>query len=106
MYIAFTEEQAQEIRSTGISVIRFKWMIKNSISIIQWYGMQLGKAIQKFADVLSDALSKIKSVIDEIRDITRCKKKHKFVKYLSKCGCCNRQIRTETRNTWLARSNI
>lgn len=106
MYIAFTEKQAQEIKSHGISVIRFKWLIKNSISIIQWYGMQLSKAIQKFADVLSDALSKIKSVIDEIRDITRCKKKHKFVKYLSKCGCCNCQIRTETRHTWLARSNI
>lgn len=106
MYIAFTEEQAQEIRSHGISIIRFKWLIKNSISIIQWYGMQLSKAIQKFADVLSDALSKIKSVIDEIRDITRCKKKHKFVKYLSKCGCCNRPIRTATRHTWLARSNI
>ena len=106
MYIAFTEKQAQEIKSHGISVIRFKWLIKNSISIIQWYGMQLSKAIQKFADVLSDALSKIKSVIDEIRDITRCKKKHKFVKYLSKCGCCNRPIRTATRHTRLARSNI
>lgn len=106
MYIAFTEEQSQEIRSHGISVIRFKWLIKNRISIIQWYGMQLSKVIQKFADVLSDALSKIKSVIDEIRDITRCKKKHKFVKYLSKWGCCNRPIRTATRHTWLARSNI
>lgn len=106
MYIAFTEEQAQEIRSHGISVIRFKWLIKNSISTIQRYGMQLGKAIQRFADVLSDALSKIKSVIDEIRDITRCKKKYEFVKYLSKCGSCNCQIRTETRHTWLARSNI
>ena len=106
MYIAFTDEQAQEIRSHGISVIRFKWLIKNSISIIQWYGMQLGKAIQKFADVLSDALSKIKSVIDEIRDITRCKKKYEFVKHLSKCGCCNRKIRKATRHTWLARSNI
>lgn len=106
MYIAFTEKQAQEIRSHGISVVRFKWMIKNNISIIQWYGMQLGKAIQKFADALSDALSKIKSVIDEIHDITRCKKKYEFVKYLSKCGCCNRSIRTATRHTWLARSNI
>ena len=106
MYIAFTKEQAQEIRSHGISVVRFKWLIKNSISIIQWYGMQLGKAIQKFADALSDAFSKIKSVLDEIRDITRCKKKYEFVKYLSKCGCCNRQMRTATRHTWLARSNI
>lgn len=106
MYIAFTEEQAQEIRSHGISVIRFKWLIKNSISIIQWCGMELGKAIQKFADLLSDALSKIKSVIDEIRDITRCKKKYEFVKYLSKCGCCNRPIQTAARHTWLARSNI
>ena len=106
MYIAFTEEQAQEIRSHGISVVRFKWMIKNSISIIQWYGIQLGKAIQQFADILSDALSKIKSVIDEIRDITRCKKKYEFVKYLSKCGCCNCLIQTATRKTYLARSNI
>ena len=106
MYIAFTEEQAQEIKSHGISVVRFKWLIKNNISIIQWYGMQLGKAIQKFADALSDAISKIKSVIDEIRDITRCKKKYEFVKYLSKCGCCNRSIRTAARHTWLARSNI
>lgn len=106
MYIAFTEEQVQEIRSHGISVIRFKWLIKNSISTIQRYGMQLGKAIQQFADVLSDAFSKIKSVIDEIRDITRCKKKYEFVKYLSKCGCCNRPIQTAARHTWLARSNI
>lgn len=106
MYIAFTDEQAQEIRSHGISVIRFKWLIKNSISIIQWCGMQLKKAIQKFADVLSDVLSKIKSVIEETSDITRCKKKYKFVKYLSKCGRCNRQIRTATRHTWLARSDI
>ena len=106
MYIAFTEEQAMEIRSHGISVIRFKLLIKNSISIIQWCGMELGKAIQKFADLLSDALSKIKSVIDEIRDITRCKKKYEFVKYLSKCGCCNRPIQTAARHTWLARSNI
>lgn len=106
MYIAFTEEQAQEIRSHGISVIRLKWLIKNSISIIQWYVMQLGKAIQKFADVLSDALSKIKSVIEETNDITRCKRKYKFVKYFSKCGCCNRLIQTATRHTRLARSNI
>ena len=106
MYIAFTEEQAQEIRSHGISVIRFKWLIKNNISIIQWYGMQLGKAIQKFADVLSDTLSKIKSVIEETNDITRCKRKYKFVKYFSKCGCCNRLIQTATRYTRLARSNI
>ena len=106
MYIAFTEEQAQEIRSHGISVIRFKWMIKNSISIIQWYGMQLGKAIQQFADVLSDAFNEMQSVLEKTADITRCKNKYKFVKHLSKCGCCNCQIRTETRHTWLARSNI
>lgn len=106
MYIAFTEEQAQEIRSHGISVVRFKWMIKNSISIIQWYGMQLGKAIQKFADVLSDALSKIKSILDETSDITRRKRKYKFVKHFSKCGGCNHPICTATRHTYLARSNI
>lgn len=52
VYIAFTEEQAQEIRSHGISVVRFKWLIKNSISIIQWCVMQFRKAIQKFADAL------------------------------------------------------
>ena len=74
MYIAFTEEQAQEIRSHGISVIRFKWLIKNSISIIQWYGMQLGKAIQQFADVLSDVFNEMQSVLDKTADITRCKK--------------------------------
>ena len=106
MYIAFTEEQAQEIRSHGISVIRFKWLIKNSISIIQWYGMQLGKAIQQFADVLSDAFNEIQSVLDKTADITRCKKKYEFVKHLSKCGCCNRPIQTAARHTWLARSNI
>lgn len=106
MYIAFTEEQAQEIRSHGISVIRFKQLIKNSISIIQWYGMQLSKAIQQFADILSDAFNKIQSVLDETSDITRCKKKYEFVKYLSKCGCCNRPIRTATRKTYLARSHI
>ena len=106
MYIAFTEEQAQEIRSHVISVIRFKWLIKNNISIIQWYGMQLGKAIQQFVDVLSDAFSEIQSVLDKTADITRCKNKYKFVKYLSKCGGCNRKIRKATRHTWLARSNI
>lgn len=106
MYIAFTEEQAREIRRHGISVIRFKWLIKNSISIIQWYGMQLRKAIQQFADVLSDALSKIKSVIEETNDITRCKRKYKFVKHFSKCGGCNHPICTATRHTYLARSNI
>lgn len=106
MYIAFTEEQAREIRRHGISVIRFKWLTKNSISIIQWYVMQLSKAIQKFADILSDAFNKIQSVLDETSDITRCKKKYKFVKYFSKCKCCNRPIRTVTRHTWFARSNI
>ena len=106
MYIAFTEEQAQEIRSHGISVIRFKWLIKNSISIIQWYGMQLGKAIQQFADVLSDAFNEMQSVLDKTADITRCKNKYKFVKHLSKCGCRNRPIQTAARHTWLARSNI
>lgn len=106
MYIAFTEEQAQEIRSHRISVIRFKWLIKNSISTIQWYGMQLGKAIQQFADVLSDAFNEIQSALDKTADITRCKNKYKFVKHLSKCGCCNRKIRKATRHTWLARSNI
>ena len=106
MYIAFTEEQAQEIRSHGISVVRFKWLIKNSISIIQRYGMQLGKAIQQFADVLSDAFNEMQPVLDKTADITRCKNKYKFVKHLSKCGCCNRPIRTVTRHTRLARSNI
>lgn len=63
-------------------------------------------ATQQFADILSDAFNKIQSVLDETSDITRCKKKYKFVKYFSKCKCCNRPIRTVTRHTWFARSNI
>lgn len=106
MYIAFTEEQAQEIRNHGISVVRFKWLIKNSISIIQWYGMQLNKAIYQFADTLKDAINKICPLLDKISDAVIRKNKYKFVKYLSKCGCCNRPIQTAARHTWLARSNI
>lgn len=36
MVLAFTEEQAIEIRKTGMSVIQFKYCIKNGISTMEY----------------------------------------------------------------------
>lgn len=33
MYMAFTEEQAMQIRKTGLSVVQFKYCIRNQIEI-------------------------------------------------------------------------
>lgn len=112
MYIAFTEEQAQEIRSTGISVIEFKNCIKKGLDVVIY-------VINKTINAVQDALEVMSNLIDETVDSLdlflnqlfdaygfQASPRYRFVKILGNMGYNKQRVRTATRHTWLARSNI
>lgn len=112
MYIAFTEEQAQEIRSTGISVIEFKNCIKKGLDVVIY-------VINKTINAVQDALEVMSNLIDETVDSLdlflnqlfdaygfQASPRYKFVKILGNMGYNKQRVWTATRHTWIARSNI
>ena len=112
MHMAFTEEQAVQIRKrTGLSVVQFKYCIKNQIDI-WWYKLKkivdiVKKSLDSAFKVINDLVDAVKLSIEDIRDeygypTTR---RFRFVKNLSKLGYDKRKMWAATRHTWLARSN-
>lgn len=111
MYMALNEEQAQEIRKMGISVIEFKNCIRKCISIFTYRSLKVletaRRAIEFLAERLSDFVDEVKLCIETIRDAYNypVSRRYKFVKYLNKLGYDKRKMWVATRHTWLARSN-
>lgn len=112
MYIAFTEEQAQEIRKSGISVIQFKNIIRK---MYNFFSYALPELIDKVIKAIKIAMKMIEEVTDNIRIFIEtvrdslgyptCRR-YKFVKRLEKLGYDKRTMWRVTQHTWLARSNI
>lgn len=67
MVLSFAEEQAIEIRETGVSVIKFKYFIKNTIPhIIHVLGKMIDVA-KKMYEILKDIFRCIRNVFDDVR---------------------------------------
>lgn len=111
MYIALTEEQAAQIRSSGIQVIQFKKMVKNVNHFFMYTIPELIrmciKAIKSFCDLCNQVIDDIRLAINSIRNSCGCKTtgRYAFVKAMSNLGYDKRDIWRATRHTWLARSN-
>ena len=67
MILALTEEQAIEIRKTGLSVIQFKYCIKNGISIAVYNLRQFIIAAKSVFEKMGKLFKRVRDVIDDIR---------------------------------------
>lgn len=111
MYMVFTEEQAVRIRKSGLSVVQFKYCVRNKIDV-WWYKLKkivdaAKKALNSAFEVINDFVDNIKFVLEDILDkygypTTR---RYRLVKNLSKLGYDKRRMWIATRHTWLARSD-
>lgn len=111
MYMAFTEEQAMQIRKTGLSVVQFKYCIRNQIEI-WWYNLKkivdiVKKALYSAFEVINDFVDDLRFLLEDIRNEYgyHTTRRYRFVKNLSKLGYDKRNMWVLTRRTWLAGSN-
>lgn len=117
-YIAFTEDQAKEIRSLGISVVEFKRCIRDGIPVhryvidkniekIKEAAFAAGQVIRKSIELLNEVIDDVKLIFETVKEAYGYKtsRRYKFVKFVSKLGYDKRDIWVATRHTWLARSN-
>lgn len=112
MYMAFTEEQAIQIRKkTGLSVVQFKYCIRNQIDIWFYKLKKIVDAVEKTLDsafgVINDFVDNIRFILEDISDKRKfpTTRRYRLVKNLSKLGYDKRNMWVLTRRTWLARSN-
>ena len=111
MYMALTEEQAREIRRLGISVIEWKNCVRKSVNVVVYI---INKAAEKAAqewkvitDAIGNVIDTVALVVDEIKEKFHCSvsRRYRFVKILGAMGYDKQRVWTQTRHTWLARSN-
>lgn len=111
MYMALTEEQGKKVRKIGISVIEWKWCIRNNINAVI---CAINKAAEKvergwkqIIDVISNFVDMMKLGIEKIKEKFHypLSRRYKFVKVLGAMGYDEQRVWTLTRHTWLARSN-
>lgn len=118
MVYAFTEEQANVIRSLGITVVEYKRCIRDGIPVHRYIiekniekmkkaAYIAGQAIREFIERFDEALDSIKLIIETVKDAYGYKtsSRFRFVKIISSLGYDRRDIWIATRHTWLARSN-
>lgn len=118
MVYSFTEEQAKEIRSLGISVVEYKLCIRDGIPVQRYIVEKniekikedayiAGQAIRKFVELFNEALDDVKMIFETVKEAYGYKtsRRYKFVKFISKLGYDKRKLWVATRHTWLARSN-
>lgn len=111
MYIALSEEQAQEIIKLGISVIEWKNCIRKNINIAVYVIEKVAEKIVDAWNMVTEAVKKAfdlaSLVIEEIKDRLDypTSRRYKFVKILGAMGYDRQRVWTLTRHTWLARSN-
>lgn len=111
MYMVFTEEQAMKIRKSGLSVVQFKYCVRNKIDV-WWYKLKkivdaVKKALDSAFQIINDFVDCVRFGIEYISD--KCEylttRRHNLVKYLSKLGYDKQKMWVGTRHPWLARSN-
>ena len=111
MYIALSEEQAQEIRKLGISVIEWKNCIRKSVNVFVYI---INKSIEKAAqawkviiDAIDDFIDTASLAIEEIKEKFHypALRRYKFVKILGSMGYNRQRVWTLTRHIMLARSD-
>ena len=93
MYMALTENQAEEIRKLGISVIEWKNCVRKIVNATVYI---IKKTANKIAQICKKIKEKFRYPVPN---------RYKFVKFLGISGYDKRNTRTLTRHTWLARSN-
>lgn len=113
MELTFTEEQAIEIRKTGLSVIQFKYCIKNGISIAVYNLRQFLIAAKSVFEKMGKLFKRVRDGIDDIRYFFETvqdrlgypvSRMYNFVKILGNMGYRKHDVFVATR-TYLARSN-
>ena len=102
MVLAFTEEQAIRIREYGMSVIRFKYCIKNGINLAIY---ALNKCVS-YLNLLFDVCEKLSDIFKALKEKIELPTSHRFrfVKVLGNIGYRKYDVWVVTR-TYLARSN-
>lgn len=110
MVLAFTEEQAIEIRKTGLSVIQFKHCIKNGISTVEYYLRQcianFKSAFDNMCECFREAMDNIRYIFDTVKNCLGypTSRRYRFVKILGNFGYRKYDTWVATR-TYRARSN-
>lgn len=113
MVLALTEEQAIEIRKTGLSVIQFKYCIKKGISVATYTLSQYVIAAKSAFEIVKPLFECVRDVIDNIRYFFETvqdrlgystSRRYRFVKVLGNMGYRKYDIWVATR-TYFARSN-
>ena len=113
MVLALTEEQAIEIRKSGLSVIQFKYRIKNGISVVTYTLRQFIIAFKSAIDRCKNIFERVRAGIDDIRYFFETvqdrlgypvSKRYNFVKIIGNIGYRKYDVWVATR-TYLARSN-
>lgn len=111
MYMAFTEEQAMQIRKTGLSVVQFKYCIRNQIEIWRYNLKKIvdivKKALYSAFEVINDFVDDLRFLLEDIRNEYgyHTTRRYRLVKNLNKLGYDKHKMWFDTRRTWLARSN-
>ena len=113
MVLPLTEEQAIEIRKTGLSVIQFKYCIKNKINIATYTLSQCIFAVKSAFEMFKHLFEHVRDRIDNIRYFFETvqdrlgyptSRRYKFVKILGNIGYRKYDAWITTR-AYLARSN-
>lgn len=112
MYMAFTEEQAIQIRKkTGLSVVQFKYCIRNQIDIWWFKLKKIVDAVKKTLDsvfgVINDFVDNTRFILEDIRNEYgyHTTRRYRLVKNLNKLRYDKHKMWVATRRTWLAKSN-
>ena len=85
MYLAFTEEQAKEIRKQGISVIEYKMCVKKHLDVSMYI---INRALKRFSKAICELSEVAKKVCDVFADAffdDSGKPTYKYPKFVCKC---------------------
>lgn len=114
MVLALTEEQAIRIREYGMSVIRFKYCIKNGINLAIYVLNKCVSYINLLFDVCEKLLECTRALAEKLTDIFGClkyklehptsRRRYIFVRDIGNIGYRKYDVLVTTR-TYLARSN-
>ena len=110
MYLAFTEEQAIEIRKLGVSVIEYKYCLNQCLDVSMYLVNKAIKRVQKAICIFAETAQKVCGSLSEIfpvDDYTDTKTpQYSFPKLVCKCDIDYMKNKTMPKiKTKLPRSN-
>ena len=110
MYLAFTEEQAIEIRKLGVSVIEYKYCLNQCLDVSMYLVNKAIKRVQKAICIFAETAQKVCGALSEIfpvDDYTDTKTpQYSFPKLVCKCDIDYMRNKTMPKiKTKLPRSN-